>query len=396
MSCMRSSSTSESMVHRCALLRTPRTPDQAAALAARVPDDPARLLGGIVERAAREVDDVGRLGAAAVAATLRAARRAPPPAPRPTTTTAPAPATRTQLRGRASLRAPTPRTRRRRARRGCRAYPRGAPRALRAARPAAWRRLTGASKSAAPLAIFPHPASLTNPRAAGWLGAGAPSSPRPSAERARDLAVVHAQREAADQRLPAVVGKLLHVLEDSPRSSRSSTSTSCCAAPTARPRRRSRSAASARGRGSSSRRGCGRCGSATAQRPPSDSRWRARSAVGLQEGLLREVLGIVMVAHPVVRVGVHSRRCCGRAARSARRAAPSPTQVREWPPAMETYRSGGRYSASGHRRGDPRATPAPRTSATWRASLVGGHDADRGAAVARRASPGATCHPSAT
>ena len=66
------------------------------------------------------------------------------------------------------------------------------------------------------------------------------------------------------------------------------------------------SAAGASGRGSSSPPGCGRCGSATAAAAgPCDSSLRALEVpVGLQERLLGQVLGVVVVAHPVVRVRV--------------------------------------------------------------------------------------------
>src|SRR5829696_6007895 len=127
-----------------------------------------------------------------------------------------------------------------------------------------------------------------------------------AAERPRDLAVVHPQREAHDQRLAAIVRQVLDTVQDA---------LEVVAVLDERLRR-------VRGRD------CGgvvyrrlRLARAVAvvvggevvrdpdqprpQRPPLRLALGALEvAVRLQEGLLREVLGVVVVPHPVVRVGV--------------------------------------------------------------------------------------------
>ena len=105
-------------------------------------------------------------------------------------------------------------------------------------------------------------------------------APSVRSERARDLAVVHAEREAHDQRLAAVVGQLLDAAQD-PREVVAVLHQALgrVRRARARPRRRCWSAAAASGRGSSSPRGCARCGSATAAAGgPGTPAGRARSA----------------------------------------------------------------------------------------------------------------------
>ncbi len=127
-----------------------------------------------------------------------------------------------------------------------------------------------------------------------------------AAERTRDLAVVHPEREAHDQRLAAIVGQLLHALQDSlevvailhQRLGR------------VRGRQRVR-VVDRRLRAPRAvavvvrREVVGDADQPRPQRAPLRLALRALEVpVGLQERLLREVLGVVVVAHPVVRVGV--------------------------------------------------------------------------------------------
>src|SRR3954447_2309107 len=122
-----------------------------------------------------------------------------------------------------------------------------------------------------------------------------------------DLAVVHAQREAHDQRLAAVVRKLLHTLEDSRQlvaTLHEILGRVRCA--------QGRRVVDVRLRLSRAiaveiRREVVRDpDQPRPQRPAMALRERPLEVpVGLQERLLRQVLGVVMVAHPVVGIRVH-------------------------------------------------------------------------------------------
>src|SRR5829696_4859462 len=125
--------------------------------------------------------------------------------------------------------------------------------------------------------------------------------------RPRDLAVVHAQREAHDERLATVVGKLLDALQDARQ---------LVAAldevlrRVHRPQRAGvldRRLRLARAVAVEVRSEVVRdADQPRPQRPPVRLAYRPLEVtVGLQERLLREVLGVVVVPHAVVGVGVH-------------------------------------------------------------------------------------------
>ena len=113
--------------------------------------------------------------------------------------------------------APTPRARRRPARRASRASSPAAPRGPPAGRPARAPARSSASKSRtwlahraqSPASALDQLLELPDRAVHQHLGRAVGAAQRP-----RDLAVVHAQREAHDQRLAAVVRQLLHALED--------------------------------------------------------------------------------------------------------------------------------------------------------------------------------------
>src|SRR5215210_6695095 len=127
-----------------------------------------------------------------------------------------------------------------------------------------------------------------------------------AAERASDLAVVHPEREAHDQRLAAVVREPLHTLEDSLEV------VAILHQPLGGVRGRERSrVVDRRLRASRAvavvvrREVVGDADQPRPQRPALRLALRPLEVpVGLKERLLREVLGVVVVAHPVVRVRV--------------------------------------------------------------------------------------------
>src|SRR3954447_12516642 len=123
----------------------------------------------------------------------------------------------------------------------------------------------------------------------------------------RDLAVVHSQREPHDQRLAAVVRKLLHTFQDSRQL------VAALHKILGRVRRAQRRRVVdvrlrlARAVAVEVRREIvGDPDQPRPQRPAVALRQRPLEVpVGLQERLLRQVLGVVMVAHPVVGIRVH-------------------------------------------------------------------------------------------
>ena len=127
-----------------------------------------------------------------------------------------------------------------------------------------------------------------------------------AAQRAGDLAVVHAEREAHDQRLAAVIGKVVEILHHrsqllAPLDDRLGAVPGGDRVGVLQRRLRSARAVAVVVRGEVVR----DADQPGPQRAPVGLAARALEvAVGLQEGLLGEVLGVVVVAHPVVRVGV--------------------------------------------------------------------------------------------